>query len=95
MRDGYYTAEGAPDPRACASDDDCTYGGVLAVDGCCWSYRDMNAAPMSVAYRDWSLARHGATCGGADCPPPPVPAQPPDCLFTVRCADGRCVNACP
>lgn len=91
---GYYIADGAPDPVACAADADCTYGGVLAENGCCWSFRDVNAAPMSVAYRDWGLAQR-QTCDVTACPPSPVPTQPPECLFTVRCAEGRCRNECP
>lgn len=92
--DGYYLADGAPDPVACAADADCTYGAVLAENGCCWSFRDVNAAPMSVAYRDWGLAQR-ESCDATACPSPPVPTQPPDCLFTVRCAEGRCANECP
>lgn len=91
--EGYYTAAGAPDPLACTSDDECGYGGILAANGCCWSFRDMNAAVMSTAYRDWSMARR-TRCDVTQCPSPPVPAEPPDCLFQVRCAGGRCVNDC-
>ena len=92
--DGYYTAAGAPAPLACASDDECVASGVLAENGCCWSFRDMNAVVMSTAYRDWTNAQRTA-CDTTRCPSPPVPTQPPDCLFQVRCAEGRCVNECP
>jgi len=91
--DGFYVDEGAPDPLACTSDEECVAYGVLDRGGCCWSYRDMNAAVMSTAYRDWTNARR-QVCDTAACPSPPVPTQPPDCLFDVRCADGRCANAC-
>ncbi|MFK7987843.1 MAG: hypothetical protein AB8I08_17630 [Sandaracinaceae bacterium] len=90
---GYFDAEGAPHPLACEQDSDCAYGGILAANGCCWSFVDANAAPMSAAYRAWGMARR--TACGDDCPPPPVPTQPPSCLFEVRCDSGACTNACP
>lgn len=90
---GYYMDDGAPDPLECTSSDDCTHGGVLDASGCCWSFRDMNAAPMTTAYRQWSQQQR-EQCAGAACPPPPVPTRPPDCLFTVTCVDGRCANGC-
>ncbi|MCB9618961.1 MAG: hypothetical protein H6721_16395 [Sandaracinus sp.] len=91
--DGYYVAAGAPDPLSCASDDECVASGVLDTNGCCWSFRDMNAVVQSTAYRDWTSGRRAA-CDVTRCPSPPAPTQPPDCLFEVRCAEGRCANAC-
>jgi hypothetical protein len=92
--DGFYLEDGAPDPLACATDADCTYGGVLAENGCCWSFRDYNAVAMTVAYRDWAARAREASCDIERCPSPPVPSQPPDCLFAVSCRDARCTNAC-
>ena len=92
--DGYYTAEGAPDPVACESDDQCVASGVLREDGCCWTYRDANLVPQSAAYREWTNERR-SECDVEACGPPPVPTQPADCLFEVSCQQGRCENACP
>ena len=93
MEAGYLVAEGSPAPLACASDADCTYGGALG-DDCCWTFRDMNAVVMSTAYRTWQDGYRAAHCAQAQCPSPPVPSAPPDCLFQVRCVEGLCDNAC-
>lgn len=93
MVDGFYVADGAPDPLACTADSECTYGGIPRDDGCCFSYVDTNAAVMSVAYRRW-VAELRASCNTASCPPRPSPAQPAECLFDVSCEQGRCVNGC-
>jgi len=94
IRDGFFRAEGSPDPRSCASDDECTYGGAVGTDGCCWTYRDANATPLTKAYSTWQNQWRAERCATHECPPPPVPTQPPDCLFEVTCVDDRCANAC-
>jgi hypothetical protein len=94
IEDGFYLEEGAPDPLACTTDADCTHGGVPDETGCCWSFRDMNAIAMSVAYHEWVERERPNNCDGVDCPSPPVPDRPPDCLFQVGCRGGRCANAC-
>lgn len=94
IENGFYLEDGAPDPLACSTDADCTHGGVPDETGCCWSFRDMNAIAMSVAYREWVERERPNNCEGVDCPSPPVPDRPPDCLFQVSCRSGRCANAC-
>jgi hypothetical protein len=94
IESGFYVEDGAPDPLACATDAECTYGGVPDETGCCWSFRDMNAVAMSVAYHEWIERERPQNCEGVDCPSPPVPDRPPDCLFQVSCRSGRCANAC-
>jgi len=91
---GFFVAEGAPDPLACAADTDCAYDGAVNAEGCCWSYRGVNAVAMSTAYRDWQAAHREANCADVDCPPPPVPTRPEECLFEVSCVDAQCQNAC-
>lgn len=92
--DGFFLAEGAPDPLACATDADCTYGQTYDASGCCGTYRDMAAAAQSTAYRAWQDSYTAAHCADHPCPSPPVPDAPPDCLFDLHCAAGRCDNAC-
>ena len=89
MEGGYLVAEGSPPPLACTTDADCTFNGALG-DNCCWTFRDMNAVVMSSAYRQWQDGYRAAHCGQAECPSPPVPSAPPDCLFRVHCVEGRC-----
>ena len=48
---------------------------------------------MGHAMRAIVLARHLERDHG-QCPSPPVPTEPPSCLFELRCADGQCVNDC-
>lgn len=93
--DGFFFSAGAPDPLACTTDADCTYGQTFDESGCCGTFRDMAATAQSTAYRSWSADWVAAHCAGHECPSPPVPSEPPECLFTVRCAAGRCTNVCP
>lgn len=96
--EGFWVTDDSPPPLACVADADCVYGGTVDDTGCCWSYRDMNASAQSRAYSTWLASFRERSCASAECPSPPVPSQPPDCLFAVRCdatsGAGVCVNAC-
>ena len=70
------------------------YDFVDDASGCCGTYRDMAAAAQSTAYRAWQDSYTAAHCADHPCPSPPVPDAPPDCLFDLHCAAGRCDNAC-
>ncbi len=88
----YYVTEGAPPPRACRADEDCT--GNTLTDGCCVT--EPTPQPQSTAYARWLQSlRLTDHCSDVKCPPPPVPTQPADCTFDVHCVHGRCENTCP
>lgn len=92
MQGAFFIAEGAPDPLACTADTDCTGDTVTDATGCCI------ASPMPVAqtraYHVWKSARRQSPACKIECPPQPIPTQPPECTFKVSCADGKCMNAC-
>ncbi len=96
--DGFWVTSDAPAPLSCVADTDCAADGTVDATGCCWSYRDMNVTAQSRAYESFIAAHRAEACAGVPCPSPPVPTQPPDCLFEVRCdassGVGLCTNAC-
>ncbi len=94
MENGHYASEGSPDPLRCTTDDDCTHGGALGPDGCCWTYQDYNAIPLAEAYDTWQNAHRLQYCDALRCPEAPIPAEPPNCLFRVHCIEGACANEC-
>lgn len=93
MEEGFFMAEGAPDPRACSADADCVGDTVPAASGCCQAHHPIRA--HSRAYTSWVGTWRAAHCDGVTCPPPPAPSQPDECSFTVRCEAGQCRDACP
>lgn len=92
--DGFVRHEGAPDPLACAADEECTHGQTWDASGCCGTFRDMAATAQSKAYLKHASDWRAAHCDGHACMSPPVPTEPPACLFDVRCVAQRCRNAC-
>ncbi len=91
--DGLYTLAGAPAPRACAADADCIGDTVPAADLCC--QEPMTVVAHARTWRTWINDWRTRSCADHSCPPPPNPAQPPECLFKVSCQNQRCENACP
>lgn len=85
---------GSPEPLACTGDADCTYGQTYDASGCCGTFRYMAASAQSKAYLKHTTEWRTAHCDGHACPSPPVPTEPPACLFEVRCAERQCRNAC-
>lgn len=92
--DQFFREPDAPDPLACTSDSDCVASGTLDHTGCCWTYRDMNATAQAKRYAEWVHQRKTTKCAAAECMSPPVPTEPPPCLFRVHCVTGRCGNEC-
>jgi hypothetical protein len=92
FENGFFVAEGAPAPQSCTSADDCNGDTVLDASGCC--NEPTQIVPHSKAYAAWSNGWRQEHCADHQCPPPPNPAEPDECLFTVDCVDGHCVNRC-
>jgi hypothetical protein len=86
--EGCYVEAGGPDPFACATDADCTTGGLFDADACCMTGVTHAHAR---AYHEWQLAAFRARCDGTCVTPP---AAPSDCEIAVRCDGGRCANGC-
>ncbi len=89
----FYVEPGAPDPRACTVDAQCTGDTVPVANGCCVA----NPMPIaqSQAYHVWLAAhRMAPACRAMQCPIV-NPSMPPECSFAVHCTEGRCVNSCP
>jgi hypothetical protein len=94
VRDGFFMAEGAPDPRACTVAADCTANTIPDLDNpCCQNPRILE--PYARAYWAWLHQWRRENCSDVTCPPPPAPYKPRQCAIEVDCVDGRCVNACP
>jgi hypothetical protein len=92
-QDGFFMAEGAPQPRACKVASDCTGDTIPDVDNpCCNNPHTLE--PYAFAYRDWVNDWRKDRCDSVVCPPPPNPSRPPDCAFDVDCVAGSCVDAC-
>jgi hypothetical protein len=94
MIDGlYYVVEGSPDPLACHNDRDCIGDTVTDETGCC--VRETESFAQTWAWHAWVTRRRlSQDCDGVTCPPLPVGAMPQLCRLDVRCASGRCVDAC-
>ncbi|HLT40298.1 MAG TPA: hypothetical protein VK034_28660 [Enhygromyxa sp.] len=93
-RDGFFMAEGAPDPRACQAASDCRGDTIPDLqDPCCQDPRSLE--PHAQAYATWVQTWRRDHCSDVTCPPPPPPAQPPKCAFELDCVDGTCVDGCP
>lgn len=94
LENGFFVAEGAPDPRKCATDSDCVGDTVADHTGCCQA--PTQVIPHSRAYAAWVHKwRAGAgACADVTCPPPPAPVRPSDCLFDVKCVEQVCKNQC-
>jgi hypothetical protein len=93
MENGFFLADGAPEPLTCAADEDCLGDTVPAPGGCCQNPLDLRA--YSQAYRTWLARWRPAHCGGVTCPEPPAASQPGDCYFQVHCTtEGICANSC-
>jgi hypothetical protein len=91
--EGFFMAEGAPQPRACTSAKDCLGDTIPDLDNpCCQNPYTLE--PHAWAYRTWMTAWRQDHCASVTCPPPPPPAMPPECAFQVDCVQGRCVDAC-
>jgi hypothetical protein len=91
--EGFFMAEGAPQPRACTTKADC-HGDTIPdlAQPCCNDPRSLQ--PYAFAYRTWINGWRNDHCDAVECPPPPPPAQPPACAFEVDCVERRCVDAC-
>lgn len=91
--DGFFMAEGAPQPRECASASDCLGDTIPDVDNpCCQNPHSLE--PYARAYRMWVYKWREGHCASVTCPPPPPPPEPPACAFEVDCIEGQCVDAC-
>lgn len=86
--DGCYVEAEAPAPLDCATDDDCTSGGLFDPATCCMS--GVTHA-HSRAYHAWQTAAFRARCDGT-CVRPPSP--PLECETHVRCEAGACRDGC-
>lgn len=93
-KDGFFMAEGAPDPSACKVAADC-HGNTIPDPNnpCCQDPRTLE--PHARAYSTWLSSWRRDNCASVTCPPPPPPAEPPACAFEVDCVAGSCVDACP
>jgi hypothetical protein len=93
-KDGFFMAEGAPEPRACKVADDCTANTIPDVNNpCCQNPTTLE--PYAQGYWWWVGEWRGKNCAAVTCPPPPPPSQPPECALKLDCVDGVCVDACP
>ena len=93
LRDGMFSAEGAPPPRACESASDCLGDTVPDPSNpCCNGPYSLDA--YSRDYRSWVATWRSAHCDDVQCPPPPPPSPPPDCAFELQCVEGVCANGC-
>jgi hypothetical protein len=93
MESGFFLADGAPDPLACATDADCLGDTVPAPGGCCQNPLDLRT--YSQAYRTWLARWRPAHCADVTCPEPPAASPPGDCYFRVHCTtEGTCANSC-
>ena len=93
-KDGFFMAEGAPDPRACKAVADCVSNTIPDVENpCCQDPRTLE--PYAKAYWYWVGEWRKSNCESVTCPPPPAPGRPPDCALKLDCVDGFCVDACP
>ena len=90
--DGMWTAAGAPPPKACAADADCTADSASARDLCC--NNPYGVVAQSAAWRRWIMEWRERTCKGHACPPPPSPPPPLACELAVKCVDQKCANTC-
>jgi hypothetical protein len=91
--DGFFMAAGAPQPRACTSASDCLGDTIADVENpCCQNPYRIEAHAR--AYREWVYTWRKDNCAKVECPPPPVPTQPPPCHFEVDCVQGQCVDSC-
>lgn len=92
-KDGFFMAEGAPDPKACKLAADCTSNTVPDLDNpCCQNPRTLE--PYANAYWWWVGEWRKEHCEAVTCPPPPHPSRPPDCSRKLDCVEGICVDAC-
>jgi len=92
VEDGFFVADGAPDPRKCITDSDCVGDTVADRTGCCQA--PTQVIPHSRAYAAWVHKWRAGACADITCPPPPAPARPDDCLFDVKCVEQVCENEC-
>jgi hypothetical protein len=93
-KDGFFMAEGAPEPRACEAAADCVSNTIPDVENpCCQDPRTLE--PYAKAYWYWVGEWRKDNCASVSCPPPPPPARPPECASKLDCVDGLCVDACP
>lgn len=91
--DGFFSGEGAPDPRACQTPSDCIGDTIPDPENpCCNNPRSLR--PYSRAYRQWIGEWRAAECEEVQCPPPPSPAMPVPCNFEMQCIEGTCANQC-
>jgi hypothetical protein len=91
--EGFFMAEGAPQPRACTAKPDCLGDTIPDLaQPCCNDPRSLE--PYAWAYRTWVNGWRRDHCSEVECPPPPAPAMPPACAFEVDCVERRCVDSC-
>lgn len=92
--EGFFMAEGAPQPRACTGKADCLGDTIPDLaQPCCNNPRTLE--PYALAYRTWVNGWRNDHCDAVECPPPPAPSMPPKCAFEVDCVEQRCVDSCP
>jgi hypothetical protein len=94
MENGFFMAEGAPDPLACTTPDECTGDTVSAEGGCCNDPYSLRAHSKSYAAWLYRWRTEDDRCSVVECPPPPNPSEPPDCAFEMRCVKGACADTC-
>jgi hypothetical protein len=86
--DGCFVAEGAPDPFACVTADDCIAGGRFEPERCCMTG---DTHTHSRAYHGWQTDLFRARCDGSCIAPP---SEPLACQLISRCVAGRCRDGC-
>ncbi|MFO7564920.1 MAG: hypothetical protein R6X02_19905 [Enhygromyxa sp.] len=92
-KDGFFMAEGAPEPRACTAAKDCLTNTIPDLDNpCCQNPRSLETYTRT--YWSWLHEWRRDNCLDVTCPPPPHPPWPKACALEIDCVEGRCVNAC-
>ncbi len=90
MDGAFFVADGAPDPRACTRDEECTGGWLVDRGGCCAA---MEVRAHASGYGTWLSGWQETHCAGAACSF--SPELLPHCHEQGRCVSGACVSACP
>jgi hypothetical protein len=87
---------GAPPSDACQTHEDCSvvvWDGPQPPDPCC--DQRVGYMAMSRAFLTFMADFRTRSCGGAVCPPSPLPGAEPACCASIpRCVARKCVTAC-